>query len=142
MSGVPTQSLFLVIVGKNEPLFEAEFLKRGAIPSSDAVTRQNYFVLHSALDLVENVAWTTNQMFLKVVDKVNHQQVSCYLTAGNIKFMLLHNGKNEDSVKNFFQEIYELYVKVSMNPFYRYDTPITSSSFDARVRAVARRYLL
>ena len=74
--------------------------------------------------------------------QVNHQQVSCYLTAGNIKFMLLHGGKNEDSVKNFFQEIYELYVKVSMNPFYHYDTPITSSSFDARVRAVARRYLL
>jgi Sedlin, N-terminal conserved region len=69
-SAPPTQSLFLVIVGKNEPLYEAEFLKRGAVPSSDAVTRQNYFVLHSALDLVENVAWTTNQMFLKVVDKV------------------------------------------------------------------------
>lgn len=69
-AAAPTQSLFLVIVGKNEPLYEAEFLKRGAVPSSDAVTRQNYFVLHSALDLVENVAWTTNQMFLKVVDKV------------------------------------------------------------------------
>ena len=39
-----SQSLFLVIVGKNEPLYEAEFLKRGAVPSSDAVTRQNYFV--------------------------------------------------------------------------------------------------
>jgi len=56
--------------------------------------------------------------------------------------MLLHGGKNEDSVKNFFQEIYELYVKVSMNPFYNYDTPITSSNFDTRVKAAARRYLL
>jgi trafficking protein particle complex subunit 2 len=44
--------------------------------------------------------------------QVNHQQVSCFLTAGNIKFMLLHGGKNEDSIKNFFQEVYELYVKV------------------------------
>ena len=26
--------------------------------------------------------------------------------------MLLHGGKNEDSIKNFFQELYELYVKV------------------------------
>ena len=66
----PSQSLFLVIVGKNEPLYEAEFVKRGSNPSSDAVTRQNYFVLHSALDLVENQAWTTNRMFLQVVDKV------------------------------------------------------------------------
>lgn len=28
-----------------------------------------------------------------------------------------------------------------MNPFYQYDTPITSKAFDARVRAAARRYL-
>ena len=29
----------------------------------------------------------------------------------------------------------------SMNPFYRYDTPIRSADFDTRVRALARRYL-
>ena len=49
-----------VMVGRNEPLFEAEFQKRGA-PSSDAVVRQNYFVLHSALDLVDKAAWTTSR---------------------------------------------------------------------------------
>jgi len=31
--------------------------------------------------------------------------------------------------------------KLSMNPFYKYDTPITSKAFDARVRAAARAYL-
>jgi hypothetical protein len=44
---------------------------------------------------------------------VNHQQVSTFLTAGSIKFMLLHSGKSEDSIRNFFTEVYELYVKVS-----------------------------
>jgi len=72
---------------------------------------------------------------------VNHQQVSTFLTAGNIKFMLLHSGKSEDSIKNFFTDVYELYVKLSMNPFYKYDTPITTKSFDSRVRSIARRYL-
>ena len=64
--------LLFVIVGRNEPLYEAEFQKRvGASGgSSDATTRQNYFVLHSSLDLVEKSAWTTNNMYLKVVDKV------------------------------------------------------------------------
>jgi trafficking protein particle complex subunit 2 len=80
-------------------------------------------------------------MYLKTVDKVNHQQVSAFLTAGNIKFMLLHAGKSDDSIRNFFNEVYELYVKLSMNPFYKYDTPITSKEFDKRVRATARRYL-
>ena len=31
--------------------------------------------------------------------------------------------------------------QLSMNPFYKYDTPITSKAFDARVRAAARAYL-
>ena len=73
--------------------------------------------------------------------KVNHQLVSAFLTAGNIRFLLLHNGKSDDSIKNFFYECHELYVKLTMNPFYHYDTPITSKEFDRRVRAVARRYL-
>ena len=68
-----SSSLLFVIVGRNEPLFEAEIHKRGtstASPGSDAVSRQNYFVLHSALDLVDKAAWNSSQMYLKVVDKV------------------------------------------------------------------------
>jgi hypothetical protein len=136
-----TSILLFVIVGKNEPLYEAEFNKVPGSATSDSVTRQNYFVLHSALDLVDKAAWTTNSMYLKVVDKVNQQQVSTFVTAGNIKFMLLHGGRSEDSIKNFFTDVYELYVKLAMNPFYQYDTPISSKAFDTRVRAVARRYL-
>lgn len=107
------QVLLFVIVGRNEPLYEAEFHKRGGGASSDATTRQNYFVLHSALDLVERSAWTTSRMHLGVIDKVNNQQVSTFLTAGNIKFMLLHSGRSDDAIRNFFQDVYELYVKVS-----------------------------
>mmetsp|Transcript_11088 Transcript_11088/g.23412 ORF Transcript_11088/g.23412 Transcript_11088/m.23412 type:complete len:140 (+) Transcript_11088:306-725(+) len=134
--------ILFVIVGKNEPLFEAEIdTYTGTTGGNDLSTRQNYFVLHSALDLVEKSAWTTNSMYLRVVDKVNHQQVSTFLTAGNIKFMLLHGGKGEEVVRSFFNEVYGYYVKLSMNPFYKYDTPITSLAFENRVRAAARSYL-
>ena len=55
-------SLFL-IVGKNEPLYEAEVHKRGAPgATSDAVARQSYFVVHSSLDLVERRAWETQNV--------------------------------------------------------------------------------
>lgn len=57
-----TQVLLFLIVGRNEPLFEAEFHKRGAPGNSDAVARQNYFVVHSALDLVEKACWTTQSV--------------------------------------------------------------------------------
>ena len=70
------QSVLFVIVGRNEPLFEAEFHKRGAAaasnPASDAVMRQNFFVLHSALDLVEKATWSSNNMYLRVIDKVRY----------------------------------------------------------------------
>lgn len=125
-----SNTVLFVIVGRNEPLYEAELRKGGGGSSaatsnnnqsqSDSITRQNYFVLHSALDLVEKVAFTTSNMYLKVVDKVNQQQVSTFLTAGNIKFMLVHSSSansgrmiTDESIKNFFQDVYELYVKVS-----------------------------
>jgi hypothetical protein len=56
------QVLLFIIVGQNEPLYEAEIQKRGAVGNSDAVARQNYFVVHSALDLVEKSAWTTQNV--------------------------------------------------------------------------------
>ena len=56
------QVLLFIIVGQNEPLYEAEIHKRGAAGNTDAVARQNYFVVHSALDLVEKAAWTTQNV--------------------------------------------------------------------------------
>lgn len=65
--------ILFVIVGKNEPLFEAEIDTTGASGGNDLSTRQNYFVLHSSLDLVEKSSWTTNNMYLRVVDKVRQR---------------------------------------------------------------------
>jgi hypothetical protein len=56
------QVLLFVIVGQNEPLYEIEIHKRGAAGNSDAVARQNYFVIHSALDLVDKASWTTQNV--------------------------------------------------------------------------------
>mmetsp|Transcript_29251 Transcript_29251/g.70496 ORF Transcript_29251/g.70496 Transcript_29251/m.70496 type:complete len:143 (-) Transcript_29251:142-570(-) len=141
MSSNNNPVLLFLVVGQNEPLYEAEIHKRGGTGNSDAVARQNYFVTHSALDLVEKAQWVMPSMYLRVVDKVNNQLVSAFLTAGNTKFLLLHGGKSDDSIRNFFYECHELYVKMMMNPFYNVDTPIASKEFDKRVRNAARRYL-
>lgn len=68
--------------------------------------------------------------------------VSVFLTAGHVKFMLLHSGKADDLIRNFFTDVFELYVKLSMNPFYKFDTQITSKDFDDKVKTAGRRYLL
>jgi hypothetical protein len=33
--------------------------------------------------------------------------VCSYCTAGNCKFLLLHDGKSDDSIKSFFTDVHE-----------------------------------
>jgi hypothetical protein len=79
--------------------------------------------------------------FLKSVDRFNDLVVSVYVTAGHARFMLLHDSRSEDGIKSFFQEVHELYIKIFLNPLYLPGSRITSSHFDTKVRALARRYL-
>jgi hypothetical protein len=71
-----------------------------------------HFVMHAALDAVEEQEWNTNAMHLGVVDRFNNYQVSAFTTAAHIKFLLLHDGRSDEIVKNFFRDVYELYLRV------------------------------
>ncbi|CAG8533795.1 10934_t:CDS:2 [Paraglomus occultum] len=140
-------SYYFVIVGtKDNPIFEAEFTSTGRGSGSEAIRRDehkhlNQFIVHSALDVVEELQWKSNAMYLKSIDKFNEWLISAYVTAGNIKLMLLHETKNEEGIRTFFNECHELYIKMLLNPFYEVNSPITSSAFDTRVRFVAKKYL-
>jgi Sedlin, N-terminal conserved region len=34
------------------------------------------------------------------------------VTAAHIKFLLLHDGRNEEAIKGFFRDVYEAYLRV------------------------------
>ncbi|ORY97376.1 trafficking protein particle complex subunit 2-like protein [Syncephalastrum racemosum] len=134
---------YFVIVGATDnPIYETDI-----VPSSRSSSLRedhkhlNQFITHAALDVVEEVQWTTQAMYLKSIDRFNEYYVSSFVTGNNVKFMLLHDHKSEDSIKNFFNDVYEVYVKVLMNPFYEKNSPITNPQFDTRVKAIARRFL-
>ncbi|KAI9696664.1 MAG: TRAPP subunit [Bogoriella megaspora] len=90
-------SYYFAIVGtKDNPLFEHEFgtSKQGG----DGIARfreearhMNQFIVHSSLDIVEEVQWGSGQLYLKHVDRFYNNHISCFLTGGNVKFLLLHN---------------------------------------------------
>ncbi|XP_031262687.1 trafficking protein particle complex subunit 2 isoform X1 [Pistacia vera] len=137
-----------IIVSRNEiPIYEAEVgsaVKRQASVFEDKredAAQLHQFILHAALDIVQDLAWTTSAMFLKAIDRFNDLVVSVYVTAGHTRLMLLHDSRNDDGIKSFFQEVHELYIKILLNPLYLPGSRITSSHFDTKVRALARKYL-
>jgi len=129
---------FVIVSRDDSPIYESEV---GTAPKKDEAAHLHQFILHASLDIVQDVVWNTNNMFLKLVDKFNDLLVSVYVTAGHTRLMLLHDSRNEDGIKNFFQEVHELYIKMLLNPLYLPGSRITSPFFDTRVRALARKYL-
>ena len=106
-----------------------------------------------------------------MVDKFNDLSVSCYSTAGHTRLLMLHDSRlGEESLRAFFAEVHELYVKVRgsgraivrrrrgslpgvtdncrvfalqvmLNAFHTPTTPITSPRFDVLVRTAAKKHL-
>lgn len=104
-------SLFM-IVGSKEPLYQMEIKQQRKNRSTEDSIPMNHFTLHAALDIIDEQMWRTPNMALKVVDQFNGQLVSAYITATNMKLMLLHESRNEDGIKGFFQDVHELFIKV------------------------------
>ncbi len=48
----------------------------------------------------------------QVVDRFNNLFVTAFVTPGNTRFLLLHDGKSDDIIRSFFTEVYDFYLRV------------------------------
>lgn len=55
-----------------------------------------------------------HQQCKQAVDRFNNLTVTAFVTPGNARFLLLHDGRGDDSIKAFFTEVYELFLKVGV----------------------------
>ncbi|KAI2797870.1 Trafficking protein particle complex subunit 2 [Blomia tropicalis] len=124
-------SYYFVIVGKSDnPLFELEYSTKGSASERNVDHRYlTQFVAHATLDLVDEYIWTIPKMFLNGVDKFNDWFVTAFVGGNSrVRFLLLHDAQriDDNNIKNFFLEMYELYCKFALNPLYIHHTPIKS----------------
>ncbi|KAK5804888.1 hypothetical protein PVK06_032539 [Gossypium arboreum] len=119
-----TTACFIIVSRNDIPIYEAEV---GSAAKREDAAQLPQFILQAALDIVQDLAWTTSAMFLKAIDKFNDLVVSVYVTADHIlniskpihflhllirtRFMLLLDSRSDDGIKSFFQEVHELYIK-------------------------------
>ena len=80
---------------------------------------------------------------LQVVDTFNEYSVSAHVTAGRTRLLLLHDRhmRNEEGVRLFLSDVYELYLRVMLNQLQAPDGTRINGFFDAKVRALAKKHL-
>ena len=105
------------------------------------ITFIHELIAFASLDLIDLSELNNSSMYIKLVDKFNESQVSAFVTAGKMRFILLHEGKNEDSIKLFFQEAYEYYCKVLLNPFIDKQSKIFSDNFNVKIKQAIKKNL-
>lgn len=161
-------SYYFTIIGtKDNPLYELEFSSfksPSSVPGESQFTPKVRellpFIANAALDLAEEAQWLSNNFNLGRIDSFGSILVNAFVTQGSVTFLLCYETQNlpssaletvitpstnskhdESSIKHFFNDAYDLYVKALLNPFYIANDPLVSPDFDYKIKNIARKYL-
>ncbi|KAK9799812.1 hypothetical protein WJX73_002139 [Symbiochloris irregularis] len=128
------------VVGRaNNPLY-LEACK----PASDEEVLKYHYVVHCALDTVEEkVALRTQpgeiaDSYLGMLYPTEDHKVYGYVSNTSIKFIFVveEPAPKDEDMRALFKRFHAAFIDVVSNPFYEIGQPITSTSFDASVRTI------
>ena len=144
-------SYYFVMVGhEDNPIFEVEYSRahhtgtqerQSSAQKKDDLLHLHQFTAHASLDIIDENKWVSNNLNFKALDRFNEYIVSAFVTPSQIRFVMLHLDRNDDGIKSFFHEVFELYTKLSLNPFYSPGTKIHFQSFQQRVNTLCKKFL-
>ncbi|KAF7236234.1 hypothetical protein EG68_11328 [Paragonimus skrjabini miyazakii] len=132
---------FAIVGHDDEALFDFEYSSNKSSESKPEEHRHlNQFVAHAALDVIDEQLWNTTNTFLKSVDKFNEWIVSAFVTPSKLRFVLLHDEPNENRIRSFFNDVFEVYMKLALNPFFDRTKVICSPAFTAKVQRLSNKH--
>ncbi|CZT25174.1 related to sedlin [Ramularia collo-cygni] len=148
---------FSIIGSRDNPIFEIDFGTSkiggdGVARFREEAKHMNQFIVHSALDVVEDAQWSGNVKFMLLMNPdpaataySSFQTSPPSRPATARQSTLIANNptsqQTEEAVRQFMLEVYEAWMKCIMNPFYATDQPVTSPIFRSRVSTAAKKYL-
>eukprot|EP01138_Halocafeteria_seosinensis_P005333 gb/GECG01005452.1/.p1 GENE.gb/GECG01005452.1/~~gb/GECG01005452.1/.p1 ORF type:complete len:141 (+),score=14.40 gb/GECG01005452.1/:1-423(+) len=130
---------FAIIHGDN-PVYECMSFKGTGEDNFANLLQSGEFLIHAALDVVDERQWTSSNAYLRTVDRFHDNQVTAYITP-KTRIMIAHKGISEERIHELCKEVHELYLKVLQNPLYEPGTKIWCKNFDKRVRALIKKHL-
>ena len=133
--------LIFYIVYQGNPLYELKVSAKSTTkPSKFDIPDHLYqFIAHASLDMVDVEMWSNEQCYLKKIDRFETYDVSAYVTLGGRIFLLLHEGRDDERVRSFFQDTQEMYMRYLMNTFASVDGPIVNTEFHMKVESLLRK---
>jgi trafficking protein particle complex subunit 2 len=94
-------SYFVIVSPLDAPLYECEY--GPLLKEKTDAKHLNQFILHASLDILDEQITTTQQNYLKIIDKFNEWFVSAYITVSGTRLLLLHDLQNVDGVREVYR---------------------------------------
>lgn len=99
-------SYLFVIVGKNDnPLYKTEH----SVNRTEVGKHFHEFILHSSLDVVDELLWKNTAMYFKNIDRFGDSTISAFVTAGSMLFYIVSFiliCKNNNHIKQILDSCY------------------------------------